>query len=78
MCVCGLLANQYSNFIKIEITVIFFLFENRFCILILHGLGFVTLIYSVDKGEQTHQGLALFRDMKDRKHSLSLFFFFLP
>lgn len=59
--------------------MIFFLLENRFCILILHGLGFVTLIYPVDEGEQTYQGLALSREMKDRKYSQSLFFFlFLP
>lgn len=56
--------------------MIFFLLENRFCIFILHGLGFVTLIYPVDEGEQTYQSLALSREMKDRKYSVTLFFFF--
>ena len=55
--------------------MIFFLLENRFCIFILHGLGFVTLIYPVDEGEQTYQSLALSREMKDRKYSVTLFFF---
>lgn len=57
--------------------MIFFLLENRFCIPILHGLGFVMLIYPVDEGEQTYQGLAPFQRNEGQKvFSVTLFFFF--
>lgn len=46
----SLLAN--SVFVKVQIAMIFFLLGNRFCILILHGLVFVTVMYPIYEHEK--------------------------
>lgn len=50
MYVCGLLAN--SVFVKVQIATIFFLLGNSFCILILHGSVFVTVMYPIYEHEK--------------------------
>lgn len=50
MYVCGLLAN--SVFVKVQIAMIFFLLGNSFCILILHGSVFVTVMYPIYEHEK--------------------------